>query len=237
MTDEKPQDDRWEKRYRWHIGSIPELMMLTRQALVPLKATAYGERVQGGGDVRRLPLNGDAVDEADLLWALLVIYAREVAYNIGGSSPSCIRDQVWSNNSEPQGLPGGVTSSGAFVLGRIVSNWLQERCLTIAEFDGLQESEDQLFAYVRSLRSRYGVQDTTDRKNRFCGVCLSYSVTTQFEDVGGVEFTRTWCTHCGNEVEGVRRVGNAHIPAGRATRGPVGEDDQTVEATRPRDGA
>lgn len=229
-------DERWVKRYRWHVESIPELLLLTRQAVVPLKATAYGERVQGGGDVRRLPMNGSAVDEADLLWALLVLYAREVAYRLGGSSPAVIRSAVWST-SEPQGLPAGTTPTGAHGLGLIVSDWLAPRALAVAEFAELQDTEDHLFAYVRALRSRYGMQSTDVERRRFCGVCGRRGVVAAFEDVGGAEFSRVWCVLCGHEVEGVMRVDDAHIPAGRATRRPVDQDGEAVAAARAPDGA
>lgn len=237
---ELTDDERWVRRYRWHVGAIPELLMLGRQSVVPLRAVSYGERVQGGGDVRRLPLNGDAVDEADLLWALLVIYAREVAYKIGGSSPSVIRGSVWSTD-EPQGLPPGLSGSGAYALGEIVTSWLIPRALTIAQYAELQDTEEHLFGHVRSLRTRHGLHTAQGERRRFCDVCARHTVVAAFQDVKlgedeWIEFSRVWCVHCGHEVEGVRRVDDAHVPAGRATRRQVGEDDQAVEETRPPDG-
>lgn len=235
MSDEATQDDRWVRRYRWHIGAIPELMLLTRQALVPLKAQALSERVQGGGDVRRLPMNGDAVDEADLLWALLVLYAREVAYKLGGSSPEVIRNAVWSSDAEPQGLPPGLTGSAAYALAEMVTSWLIPRALSIAEFAELADTEDHLFGYVRSLRSRYGVHTAEGERRRFCDVCGRHGVVAGFTEKAGIEFSRVWCTHCGHEVEGVTRVGDAHIPASRRTGRTISEDDQTLEEARPPD--
>lgn len=224
-------EDKWVRRYRWHMEAIPELLQLARGGVVPLRAVQYGERVSGGSDVRRLPFSADAVDDADNLWALLVLYAREVSELLGGSSPFVIRSRVWSTR-EAQGLPPNLSPAGAWALGDEVARWLADRALSIAEYAQLADSEEHLFAAVRALRSRYGLDDRVRTRRRLCTVCGAHGVVASYSDVGGVEYSRVWCVACGHEVEGVMKVDGSHIPAGGGSRRTVGQDDQAVASTR-----
>lgn len=232
-------EDRWVRRYRWHLAEIPGLLMICRQTgSGGLRAAAYGERVSGGSDVRRLPFQADGLDDADLLWAVLVLYGREVAELFGGSSPSALRYQVWSRLGEPQGLPPGLSPEGAWSLGDVVCRWLSERALSAALFSELEDSEEHLFALVRALRARYGLVEkvVVAQRPRRCGLCGYRAVVASYETVAGRERSRVWCKVCGAENEGVTEVGRADVSAGRAEGAALGENDQAVAAERDADG-
>jgi hypothetical protein len=227
-------EDRWTKRYRWHMESIPELLRLTRGDVAGIRATRYdGDRVTGGGDPRKLPFAVDAVDAGDELWSLLVIYALEVVDLVGGWAPPVLRSGVW-NTREAQGLPPGVSGDAAYTMAAEVTDWLVGRSFTVSCFEQLAETEDHLFRRVRDMRARYGLDDRA--RCRLCDVCGERGVTAMYSDVAGVEHSKVWCLVCGHIVEEVRRVDESDVSAGRETRSTVGEHDQAVAASRARDG-
>lgn len=219
-------EDRWTRRYRWHMESIPELLRLTRGDVAGIRATRYdGDRVTGGGDVRRLPFAVDAVDAGDELWSLLVLYALEVVDLVGGWAPPVLRTGVW-NTREAQGLPPGVSGDGAFVMGFTVTSWLVKNAFTVSCFEQLADTEDHLFRKVRDMRARYGLDDRARR--RVCPVCGERGVTAVYTDVAGIERSKVWCLVCGHIVEEVMNVGKSDLSAGRAAGAALDQDDQTV---------
>jgi hypothetical protein len=202
--------DRWSQRYVWHLDQIPALLAAMRGAVVPLKSSRYdSDRVSGGGDSARLPFRVDAMDDADELWALLVLYAGEVVSLIGGSSPAVLRGWSWST-CEVAGVPAGVGAVDLLGASSEVVRWLCDRVEAIAALSGLEDSEDQLFGRVRSLRQAYRLASHTPRaRRRRCLRCGSAGVVGAWETVAGREVGRLWCVVCGSEAEAPALVGAA----------------------------
>lgn len=200
----------WAQRYVWHLDQIPALLAAIRGSVIPLKAARYdSDRVSGGGDAARLPFKVEAMDDADELWALLVLYAGEVVSLIGGSSPSVLRGWSWSTR-EVAGVPAGVGAVDILSASAEVVRWLCDRVETIAGLSGLEDSEDQLFARVRGLRQAYrlAVHPARSRRRR-CLHCGEAGVVGSWETVGGREVGRLWCVVCGTDVDLAVLVGAA----------------------------
>lgn len=191
--------ERWQQRYRWHLESVPQIMLLARSiAESPLQAQRFDrDRVDGGGEIgAQLPFTISGTDDADLLWALLVLYARDVAEQIGGSSPSVIRTAVWTTQ-EAQGLRAGISARDAAAQAADVVRWLVERVETIGAIAELDDAEEVLFWRIRLMRREYGLEDRPgpDRK-RPCPHCGERAVIATWADVAGVEISRVFCLVC-----------------------------------------
>jgi hypothetical protein len=193
----------WEERFVWHVSAIPELMLLARSAAVnPLRARRLDrDRVQSSADEAPLPFQVEGADDADLLWALLALYAAEVAERIGGSSPRVLRTDVWSTQ-EPQGLRSGVGALRAAEIASEVTQWLVERVSVIGALPELDDAEEVLFSTVRAMRLRYGVEDRPEpSRKRVCRICGVRSVVATWADVGGREIVRVICLTCGGSED------------------------------------
>lgn len=219
---------RWVKRYSWHMKSIPQLLQLSRDAVTPGIQAARYDRVivSGSHDVMRLPFEAGALDTADELWALLVLYSREVAYLIGGSSPAALRSRVWST-SEPQGLPANIDGMQAWVLAEEVVQWLVQRALTVLEFAQLEDTEEHLFARVRKYRKQLQLEDQPAAE--LCYFCGQRAVRQDYAKRDG----RERCMSCGTEPEEVTDA--AHLLAGGSEGRTIRGDDQAMAPARDAD--
>lgn len=227
--------DAWSRRYRFHLDAIPELIVTARARLVPLAAARYdGDKVDGGGKEGHVPFAVDAMDDADLLWSLLLIYAREVADLIGASSPGVVRDTAWETAGEVAGIRAYHTPAIAASEARIITNWLVYRSDEIATHTALTDSEEQLFTLVRSLRLRYGIEERPKSNARRCATCGERKVVAVYATVAGMEAHLIQCTACGasgkEAVDGGTE--DADLLAGSETGEAVPENDRTVEAPR-----
>lgn len=230
--------DAWTRRYRFHLDSVPELIAIARARLVPLAATRYdGEKVSGGGKDGHVPFAVDAMDDADLLWSLLLIYAREVAYLIGGSAPGVVRDTAWETAGDVAGIRARRTASIAAAEARIITNWLVYRSDEVARHAQLADSEEQLFTLVRSLRLRYGVEERPRSNARRCATCGARKVVAVYATVAGMEAELVQCTECG--ASGKEAVDAGTEDADLLASGETGEaldaHDPTLEAQRDAD--
>jgi hypothetical protein len=194
----------WISRYQWHLEQVPELLRVARETAVnPLRARRFDkDRVDGGGDDEiRLPFEVESADDADLLWAMLVLYGREVAELLGGSSPQVLRTAVWIAQ-EAQGLHAGISSRQAAALAADVCRWLVDRAEAIGAIAELGDAEEELFELIRRMRRRYGLVDrpAADRK-RPCPRCRERGVVATWETVAGVEICRVFCLICRTTFE------------------------------------
>lgn len=140
----------------WHIRQVPfQLAHMRTLAESTLQARATGAgKITGTKEVDRLPFRVDPADDADQLWAELVIFGREVAERIGGASPRPLRAGNWAGRDEPQGLP-VCTPSEAFSLAAEVIQWMEASAHQIVHDETLGDSPDHLAATVRRMRARY----------------------------------------------------------------------------------
>lgn len=230
--------DAWTRRYRFHLESVPELIAVARSRLVPLAAARYdGEKVDGGGKEGHVPFAVDAMDDADLLWSLLLIYAREVAYLIGGKAPGVVTDTAWETAGDVAGIRARRTATIAAAEARIITNWLVYRSDEVAQHGHLGDTEEQLFTLVRSLRLRYGIEERPKSNARRCATCGARKVVAVYATVAGMEAELVQCAECGatgkEAVDGPTE--DADLLAGGETGETVPANDRAVEAPRDAD--
>lgn len=219
--------DKWTRRYASHLERIPELLMLCRSAAVALKSQQFDRVLVDESREAPLPFRVDAVDDADLLWALLVLYGREVAELLGGSSPAVLRSQSWST-TDVQGVRSAASAEATFGHASEVVRWLVQRAESIGPLTELEDSEEHLFAFVRVLSRQYRLEERPDRSGlRRCPICGERAVAVTFAQVAGREASLVRCTVCGNDrFEEVAH--GADVLASRAEGAALGRDDQTV---------
>ena len=230
--------DAWTRRYRFHLESIPELIAVARSRVVPLAAARYdSEKVSGGGKDGHVPFAVDAMDDADLLWSLLIIYAREVAYLIGGKAPGVLTDTAWETAGDVAGIRARRTATIAAAEARLITNWLVHRSAEIAVHAQLADSEDHLFTIVRSLRLHYGIEERPRSNARRCATCGARKVVVVYATVAGMEAHLVQCTDCGasgkEAVDGPTE--DADLLASSETRETVPTNDRTMETPRHAD--
>ncbi len=223
----------WHRRYEWHLESIPELLSLSLAGVVPFAATRYGERVDSNGDPRRLPFNAAAMDDADLLWAMLVLYADDVVYRVGGTGPSQLRESAWKVRDEAQGLRAGKAPENAAQDAAEIVAWLVRHCEIIGQTEDLHDAEEPLFDLIRTLRHRYDVAETIKTSRaRVCAVCNTRAVVAAYANVAGKESSLVRCANC--HAEGKEAIGDededAHLLASGEASSEAPRDDQAVEA-------
>lgn len=230
--------DAWTRRYRFHLDSIPELIAVARERLVPLAAARYdGEKVSGGGRDGHVPFQVDAMDDADLLWSLLIIYAREVAYLIGGKAPGVITDTAWETAGDVAGIRARRTAAIAAAEARIITNWLVYRAGEVAQHGHLGDTEEQLFTLVRSLRLRYGIEERPRSNARRCATCGARKVVAVYATVAGMEAELVQCTGCGasGKVAVDGGTEDADLLAGGETGEALDAHDPPMETLRDAD--
>jgi hypothetical protein len=190
--------DPWVKRYTARMGSIPGVIHAARESVVPYRATRLDVPRVDGTREAPMPFREEGVDAADELWAQLVIYAREVAELIGGSSPSALRSAVWTVRGEPQGFQPGVTPGAAHNLALEVALWLIERVDLIATFSELADTEALLFSTAQAIYRAMGAAavPTLRARRRKCVLCDEWGV------VASPLTDRVWCVVCGAEYGG-----------------------------------
>jgi hypothetical protein len=218
--------DKWVARYRWHMQSIPGLIQVCRESSTGrVQAFQYDRpRISGSGDDAPLPFEAQGADDADQLWAQLVLYATEVAEKIGGSSPHVLRTAVWCT-SEAQGFRAGVSGTTAALLAADVTTWLVDRAELIGTLD-LDDAEEVLFSQVRALRRQYGLEDRPGVNRRYrCPLCRYPGVVATWADVAGREVCQVSCLTCG--WSGGE---DADLPTSGETGSQGCDHDQALEA-------
>ena len=193
-------------RFDWHTALIPTLLHAMRAGVVPLRAATTDDvKVSRSKGAAPAPLNLNAVDDADELWAKLVIYVTEVAEQLRVDAPLAV-GHVWMNNDEPAGLPAGADADDAHALGWRVQRWFDRHSQNIVDLDNvLWEQTEFLFAEIRKGRAKWlTVKDTVMPRKAFCDVCGTNNVTDEYLDVDGVEHRSTACQMCGHQYRLVR---------------------------------
>ena len=165
---------------------------LTQTTVAAVDTSAV--RVSGSSEQARLPLRVEPADDADLLYASLVIFARVVAQQIGGSSPRALRKRMWTGKTEPQGLP-LCTPSEAFSLTTEIIQWLEAGTHQIAHDPELNDEPEELLALIRKMRSRYPRAEPKFKAYRLrpCPVCGEHTISPIYGNSGLACFT---CENC-----------------------------------------
>lgn len=181
MTTTTRPDRTWAEAFTWHIRQVPFQLLHMRQlaeSTVSAQDTA-SVRVSGSSEKARLPLRVEPADDADNLWAVLVVTAQHILEHVGGASPRTLRARMWQGRDEPQGLP-VCTPSEAFAMGTEVVRWLEACTPTIERAGELHDSIDHLTATIRKARARYPRAEPTFKayKPRLC-TCQTTIDSTQ----------------------------------------------------------
>lgn len=189
----------WSEHFIWHIRQIPfqihHMRELTENTVSAQDPTA--DRVSGTSEKARLPYRVDPADDADLLYAALVIFARVVAQRIGGSSPRALRERMWNGRDEPQGLP-LCTPSEAFALASEITLWLEACAHQIAHDGELHDEPEYLTDLTRKYRARYPRAEPKFKayRPRPCPTCGERTIEPLW-GINGLDGAR--CDNCGEK--------------------------------------
>lgn len=200
VVDESP----WVRRARWHFDQIPSILVAIREDMNPIRATQYdANRVQTSKGDAPAPANLDALDDADDLWAGVVLYTREVAERLHAQPPASL-DVVWMHHGEVAGLPTGLTPRAVNTAGFAISEWLGVWAPDI-EWLVSRDASDALFRAIRGAAARW-TPDGAPRRPvpRVCGLCGEKRVGVHYVDQDGTDVPVIECAGCGaTEKEGV----------------------------------
>ncbi|UOQ58111.1 hypothetical protein MUN78_04495 [Leucobacter allii] len=149
----------WGEWFRWHLDPVPFQLAHMRELAESTIAAQDTSAVvvSGSSEKARLPYRVDPADDADLLYATLIIFGREIAEKVGGASPRALRERMWTGRDEPQGLPLG-TPSDAFTLASEIILWLRSISREIEHRTAageLGDSPTDLVRVIREMRGRY----------------------------------------------------------------------------------
>ncbi len=192
----------WTESFIWHIRQAPfQLMHMRQLAETTVGAQAVGAgKITGSKDRATLPYRVDPADDADALYAELVIFGREVAERIGGASPRPLRARIWSGRTEPQGLP-VCDPSEAFSLAAEIVQWLEASAYTIAHDEHLHDAPEHLMTTIRKMRAHYPRAEPKFRsyRPRPCPTCGERTISPVW-GAGGLSGAR--CESCGQKWDG-----------------------------------
>ncbi|GAB2567400.1 hypothetical protein [Leucobacter ruminantium] len=174
----------WSESFQWHVRQAPFQLLHMRELAENTVGAQDMEavRVTGGSEKTRLPYRVDPADDADELYAILIIFGREVAEKIGGASPRALRERMWRGRDEPQGLP-VCTPSEAFTLAGEVVRWLEACTHQIAHDPTLHDAPDHLIDLIRDMRRRYPRAEPQFRayRPRPCPTCGERTIYPTYE--------------------------------------------------------
>lgn len=191
----------WTEWFTWHLRQAPfqlaHLRELTQTTIAAQDASAV--KVAGGKDQAPLPYRVDPADDADLLYATLIIFGREVAEKIGGASPKPLRRRMWRGRDEPQGLP-SCSPGEAFSMSTEITLWLEACTHHIAHDETLNSAPDDLIDLIRKIRARYPRSSPKFKayRPRPCPTCGERTILPTWGP-DGLDGAR--CDHCGQTWE------------------------------------
>lgn len=158
----------------WHFKQAPFQILHMRtlaENTLGAQAIAAG-KITGTKERTTLPYRVDPADDADLLYANLILFAQHVADTTGNPAPRAVRARKWNGRDEPQGLP-VCTASEAFLLAGEITRWLEAQAHQIAHNENLYDAPDDLCDLIRKMRSRYPRTEPTFKayRPRPCPTC------------------------------------------------------------------
>lgn len=183
-------------RTKRHLQAAPDMVahILT---LVTSTGGGGGDKVSGGSDPQRLPLNASALEDANGLYAKLIKWAigHSIALNL---VPPAITLGWLRKETSPDGFPSWATRTDAYELLKSVTDWLiaaehhiASRSIAVVYYDDVQE-------IIGPLYGRYPIAPPRPRfASRECLVCGKHTVIVNFGDDGEVSVA---CTYCGHPV-------------------------------------
>ncbi|WP_427870560.1 hypothetical protein [Leucobacter luti] len=194
-------EQEWAGWFTSHITSAPFQLQHMRDLAETTVAAQDTSAVivSGSNEKTRLPYRVDPADDADLLYATLILFGREVAEKIGGASPRPLRERMWRGRDEPQGLP-LCTPHEAFALATEIVRWLTACTHQIAHDSTLNSAPDDLIDVIRQMRGRYPRAEPKFQtyRPRPCTTCGERTVLPEWGRDG---LTGARCDSCGQTWE------------------------------------
>jgi ribosomal protein S27AE len=171
-------------RIVWHVDKIPALVQEIRTSVVPLGSQSFDPRVSGGGFKDSLPMRVGAVDDTNLIWALLRDYLAGIEWALDerfGPFPLTCPPAADEAFREALTLAGWILADG--------------RVVEVAAHDDLARVEDPLFREIRRGGQVYRLAPSRHDQRRKCPVCLPGTMLSVWRDDD--TFVST-CAHCGH---------------------------------------
>jgi hypothetical protein len=195
--DPQAAQHRWERRYEWHLGSVPKLLgaMLTLAApsIGVSRAGSQFDRPQitGGGYYDTTPtarMDQKAGEDAAGLWALLADYASAVSEWLDAPTSIPARCPAYAQTAHDTAL---------LLVGALI-----DQSARIYHVHELDDTEAGIFREIRRLQGRYLPDfDGLPQHGRDCVLCgAERSVRARWVDApaGGVRpVMRAACRVCG----------------------------------------
>ena len=158
----------------WHLAQVPfQVLHMRELAEHTVRAQdTSAVSVDGSGEKARLPFNASAADDADLLYATLVLFAQEVQERTGNPAPRPVRARQWRGRDEVQGLP-SCRPDEAFALTTEIVRYLTASAHQIAHDGEMHDAPEQLVDTIRKMRARYPRAEPTFKayRPRPCPTC------------------------------------------------------------------
>lgn len=204
-------------KLRRELGDAPEVVRHIRTQVVPsLGGNGSGMRVSGSKEPP-LPFRETAVDDANEVYAALVMWVAEWSRALDVQPPSTVLVAWyrfnWAGNAEAIGLPGEATPEGAHGLTQIMVTWLLLHHDRILQDDLAWDYCQELLPLLHEKRARYKWEPEAvsaaealrrvargDRLRpadpRECPICHEHAVRASWytADAGDLNLT---CAECG----------------------------------------
>lgn len=139
-----------------NLRKIPSVIGYLRSTIAPSLQTRNEGRVSGTPDVARPPLNVDALDEADELWAVVCSLVLDHADRAREEPPAAIARQAFDRVGSVPRVRGFASSNPDVVLADTfaVTQWLVERAWALALGANYTVPVDELVELIQKLAVR-----------------------------------------------------------------------------------
>lgn len=195
----------WSEHFTWHLKQLPFQILHMRELAENTIAAQDTSAVvvSGSSEKARLPYRVDPADDADLLYATLILFGREVAEKIGGAAPRPLQSRMWRGRDEPQGLPLCTPREAQGYAAEIIT-WLCATAHQIAHDGTLNSAPDDLIDTIRQMRGRYPRADPKFKayRPRPCPLCEQATIAPTYDFDGLAGF------HCDTCEQQWDRAGN-----------------------------
>lgn len=186
-------------RTRFLLGQTPDLIAHILPQVIPSMAIASGERVSGGGFKAPLPLQAQALEDANDLYAQLMNWMISHARS-NGLRPPVLALGYARLDDDARGLPSWSTPATARDYVQSLADWYGKHELVIAGGPpaSVQAWVDDLGEMLRTLNGRYpqAPRRTQPAAPRPCEICEQREVRATWHG----ETVEVRCSACGWSV-------------------------------------
>lgn len=183
-------------RLAWRLAEVPELVSHVRSMLIP--GGSGNEAPVSGSREIPVPLDLDALEGADSLWAQIANWGTYWARVLGVRPPDVLQAAL-SADREVEGLAVADSSSDAWRSADEVVRWLRGFLESIAYLGAVAEFHDDVVDLVSGVKRRWPMDAprVLEARPRLCEVCLARRVLVSWES----ELPVIRCGACGHGLE------------------------------------